>query len=62
MTGRSPYRPPISSRFMEVRGGRHAHAAWESQPLLQSTARTRGHPIGLVVIAFLLGVALGLIA
>lgn len=49
-------------RIMAVRPGRHRHAAWESQPLLRSTATRRANPAMFALITFLLGLALGLIA
>ncbi len=52
----------MSRRVQAVRG-HHMHAAWESQPLVQSTARParRGcAPVSVVAAAFLIGLLMGL--
>lgn len=38
----------------------HMHAAWESQPLVRSTPRPRGHSAWVVLLAFGAGLLLGL--
>ncbi|SCW61600.1 hypothetical protein SAMN02927924_01678 [Sphingobium faniae] len=48
----------MTARVHTGRGG-HAHAEWESLPLLQST-RPRRHPIAVFAIAFLVGLLIGI--
>jgi len=39
----------------------HHHLAWESQPLLRPVGRRHGHATRMVVIAFILGLLIGLL-
>lgn len=50
----------MSRRFDAARGGHH-HLAWESQPLVGSTARRRGYTGGWLALAFALGLLIGLL-
>lgn len=49
----------MTGRVHVARGG-HRHLAWEDQPLVRSTVRPRPVALRLVVIAFLVGLLIGL--
>lgn len=50
----------MSRRIDAARGGHH-HLAWESQPLIGAPVRRRGYPVGWLVLAFVLGLLIGLL-
>lgn len=50
----------MSRRFEAARGGHH-HLAWDSQPLIQATARRRGFTLRAIAAAFAIGLVLGLL-